>query len=84
MLDHWEYNRGDVIMKIGEPRKYVVLGQACQFGKSKCYIITPSSLDGRDYLECAPEWLDRDVCEGEFVKVGVYDFQHDREFLRDT
>ena len=79
----WEYKRGDIISEIGGLRKYIVIGEACQFGNQPSYILA-EYVGASDYLSMPPSWIDRKWCEENCVKVGLYDFEEDKEVKEGT
>ena len=74
----WEFKRGDIVANIGGIRKCLVIGVANQFGSIPCYVLCRYA-SGVDYLTKEPQWLDKSICEGNFVLVGKYDFHKAEE-----
>lgn len=80
--DDWKYERGDIISAIGEPKKFLVIGHASQFGRDRNYVVA-ECVEGKDCLSMKTDWIDREWCESKCVKVGLYDFENDKEFEED-
>ena len=71
----WGFEQGDVVVQIGKPDKYVVMSR--RYGVS---------MDGHIWQEYTLKaltrghlYLEKSCVDKDFVKVGDWDFLHDRE-----
>ena len=74
MESDWEFNRGDVLAKVGDIEKYVVLLCASQFPNTKSYGLArvfkhPQSVPSLH------AWYEKEAAEERFVRVGRFDFK---------